>query len=529
LQNFATLINQLDATTSTHQKVAHLNHYFNVEQNEKDKLWTIALFTNKKPSRGVSSALLRQWCAEVTGIPLWLLEENYHIVGDLAETIALLLPYNNTSIIKPLHQWISEIAALKGMDELDKKQYVLNTWSGLSKEETWIFNKIITGGFRLGIAKNLIIQALSLHLDIDKQEVAHHLMGDWHPEKVSWQTLFSGEKGVIADSKPYPFYLAYPVADDELSKLHSNEYLNQWSAEWKWDGIRGQLIKRGGQIFVWSRGEELMTDRFPELRETLASETDFVMDGEILGWKDGLPLNFQLLQQRIGRKNVTKKLMADIPIKFIAYDLLEYQREDLRTQSFERRRAQLEYLIDESQFQNILISERLDFGSYDALATLRSNAREVNAEGLMLKLKKGIYHTGRKTGEMWKWKLDPYTIDAVMLYAQRGHGRRANLYSDFTFALWAGDDLVPFTKAYSGLTDVEMKEVTAFVKKNTIATFGPVASVTPELVFEIAFEGIAISTRHKAGIALRFPRILRWRKDKTAKNANTLAEIKKLL
>jgi DNA ligase-1 len=363
-------------------------------------------------------------------------------------------------------------------------------------------------------------------LEVDDSKIAHRLMGDWSPFETNFEQLMLAEDFKDNISRPYPFYLAYSIEKD----LEDLGHVEEWSAEWKWDGIRGQFIYRQGEVFIWSRGEELVTGRFPELHTIPKGiDFDFVIDGEILAFYDGSPMNFQHLQKRIGRKTVGKKLLKDVPVIFMAYDLLEFEGKDVRQQSFKKRRALLSELVVQSKSDNLVLSQQIDFHEWPVLRDLIKEARARKTEGFMLKNLDSPYRDGRKKGDWWKWKVDPYTIDAVMIYAQRGHGRRANLFTDFTFALWDGDRLVTFAKAYSGLTDLEFQEISRFVRKNTVERFGPVHSVNPELVFELAFEGIQESKRHKSGIALRFPRMLRWRRDKKASEANTLEDIKVFL
>ncbi len=532
MKKFAELFTALDQTTSTIKKVDLLHHYFDLNIDEKDKIWVIAIFTHRRPARTVSTTLLRTWAAEIADIPLWLFEENYHIVGDLAETIALVLPSSNISSNYSLNYWIQYIKDLKALNDEAKKDKIISAWSVLDPIERMLFNKLITGGFRVGVSNKIIVKALSKHTLLDESIVMHKLMGNWRPESISWQNLLFAEDAAASLSRPYPFYLSYAIdanRDDEAIEILASEGISgdKWIAEWKWDGIRGQVIKRDGLLAVWSRGEELITEKFPEFEKLIQSPVDnFVLDGEITAF-DEKPLSFNILQTRIGRKNLTAKILKEAPVKFIAYDILEYQGDDIRSLPFSERRSILEKMIKEmSGEENILLSPIHNFDSPQKLIEIRETARESFAEGLMLKSKSGPYLSGRKKGGSWKWKLDPYVIDAVMIYAQRGHGRRANLYSDFTFAVWDNDKLVPIAKAYSGLTDKEMNEVTSFVRRNTLEKFGPVSVVRPELVFEIAFEGIAASKRHKSGVALRFPRIKRWRKDKLAKDTNTIDELK---
>lgn len=526
MKEFVALFKAIDSTTKTNKKINALVKYFETA-DEDDKLWTVAIFSHRRPPRAVNTALLRQWASEMADLPTWLFEETYHIVGDLAETIALVIPPAQTSKAASLSTIIEELRDLKPKEEPLKKEYITDRWNSMTPDERFVFNKLITGGFRVGVSQKTMVKALSKHLEVDENTMAHRLMGDWKPGKDTWTSLVVEPTKGEDQSKPYPFYLAYAL-DTTIEDLGDEEL---WSAEWKWDGIRGQLIKRKGELFVWSRGEDLVTDKFPEFECLLnEDEDDFVIDGEIIPIVDGIPLNFNMLQSRIGRKNITKKHLKEVPIHMIAYDLLEYKGEDIRQNSLLDRRQKLtEILNGFTSDANIVMSESITFHTWQQLAELRQTSRANNAEGLMLKKLDSDYKVGRKKGDWWKWKVDPLEVDAVMLYAQRGHGRRSNLYTDFTFAVWDGDLLVPFAKAYSGLTDEEFKEVTKFVKNNTRERFGPVASVNPELVFTIAFEGIAASPRHKSGIALRFPRISRWRKDKKPSDIDRLETLKALI
>ncbi|MEM1234708.1 MAG: ATP-dependent DNA ligase [Pseudomonadota bacterium] len=526
MKRFAALFSQIDQTTKTLPKVAALRRYFD-EAPEEDRLWCIALFSGRRPKRTLTTPFLRGWAAELAGIPLWLFEEAYPVVGDLAETIALVLPPPTRASNESLSHWIGVIKSLPALEEGERKAKVLDAWDRLDTVERFLFNKLLTGGFRVGVSQKLMTRALAQATGQEEPVITHKLMGSWTPETTSWQALIEADDPAADLSRPYPFYLAYQL-DDAPEDLGAP---GDWLAEWKWDGIRGQLIVRGGEHHLWSRGEELMTDRFPELaqaRDFLPEGT--VIDGEVLAWADGAPLPFAQLQKRIGRKTVPKKLLAEAPVVLHSYDLLEWAGEDWRDRPLAERRAQLEALIaglpDGCPVQ---LSPSVDFGSWAALAATREGSRDNHAEGLMLKRRASPYLSGRKKGDWWKWKVDPLVIDAVMIYAQAGHGRRANLFTDFTFAVWKGEDLVPFTKAYSGLTDAEFREITAWVKKNTLQRFGPVRQVQPHHVFEIAFEGIQASSRHKSGVALRFPRMSRWRKDKPLREANTFDDLTAML
>lgn len=525
MKDFAYLFTRIDESTKTTVKVNALADYF-ATANDDDKLWTIALFTGRRPKRTITATRLREWAAEVAGLQDWLFEESYSIVGDLAETISLVLPLPSTTNDQPLSQWITTIKKLGTLDDDARKAGILQAWDSLEGTERFLFTKLLTGGFRVGVSAKLMTRALARATGQDEATLTHKLMGNWTPETTSYHDLIEINDPTADLSRPYPFYLAYSL--DDLEELGDPA---DWSAERKWDGIRGQFILRGGEHHLWSRGEDLMTDRFPEfaqLRDYLPDGT--VIDGEVLAFADETPLSFNALQKRIGRKTVPKKLLAEAPVVLMAYDLLEHGGTDIRPQPFARRRAALHDLIAQAPASApIRLSASVDFTDWVSLARERDRSRDLNAEGLMLKNKQSPYLSGRKRGDWWKWKVDPLTIDAVMIYAQAGHGRRANLFTDYTFAVWNGNALTPFTKAYSGLTDKEFRQITAWVRKNTLQKFGPVRQVPPEHVFEIAFEGIQASPRHKSGVALRFPRMLRWRHDKPVSEANTLQDLQDIL
>lgn len=526
MRRFATLFAALDGTTATNAKVAALAGYFR-DAPEDDRLWTIALLSGRRPRRSVTATELREWAAEAAGLPLWLFEESYPVVGDLAETIALVLPDPERRTERSLAGWIALIRALAGRPAAERRAAILDAWAGLAPEERFLFNKLITGGFRMGVSQKLMTRALAQATGRDEADLAHRLMGAWTPETVSYHALLDANDPAADLSRPYPFFLAYPLEAEPATLGDPAD----WFAEWKWDGIRGQLVFRGGALALWSRGEELITDRFPEfarLGDFLPAGT--VIDGEVMAWAGEAPLPFAELQKRIGRKTVPRKLLAEAPAMLVAYDLLEAEGTDLRTLPFSLRRARLEAMAAALPPDAPLrLSPEVPFADWEGLAAARARADEARAEGLMLKRRASAYGVGRRRGDWWKWKLDPMTVDAVMVYAQAGHGRRATLYTDFTFAVRDGDDFVPFAKAYSGLTDAEFAEVTAWVRANTLERFGPVRRVPPELVFEIAFEGIQASPRHRSGIAVRFPRILRRRRDKPVAEIDTLEGLRALL
>ncbi|MEM5434506.1 ATP-dependent DNA ligase [Paraburkholderia diazotrophica] len=553
MKRFASLYAALDATTSTRDKLDALIAYFSAAP-PADAAWASYFLAGGKPRQSVPTRLLTEIARARAGLPEWLFEESYQAVGDLAETIAHVLPPAERTSELGLTQWIEErILTLRGTSPEALGERLPAYWDELDWSGRFLLTKLIGGGFRVGVARQLVVRALADVAGVDHKLIAQRMVG-WtdsrqapdaarylrliapapasgsHDDDEPARVLHESERGL-----PYPFFLAHPLQADPSTLGDPSS----WFAEWKWDGIRAQVVKRDGRVWLWSRGEDLITDRFPEVVASGEALPDgYVLDGEILAWEpDALaPLPFARLQPRITRKSLTKRVLAESPAAFLAYDLLEANGNDLRMQPLQQRREQLDALA--ARLANTLAKDLLRVSplvvasDWSALAALRDESRERGVEGLMLKDRASMYGVGRTkaSGTWWKWKIDPYSIDAVLIYAQRGHGRRASLYTDFTFAVWDEADgvrtLVPFAKAYSGLTDEEMREVDAIVRRTTVEKFGPVRSVTPTLVFEIGFEGIQASPRHKSGVAVRFPRMLRWRTDKHIDDADTLAMLK---
>ncbi|KTC59308.1 ATP-dependent DNA ligase [Pseudomonas savastanoi] len=566
MKAFAELYAQLDATTSSNAKLAAMRDYFEKAAAE-DAAWAVYFLSGGRPRQLVPTRVLREQAMTLANLPEWLFEESYQAVGDLAETLSLLLPQADHSNDEGLATWMEEkLLPLRGLPPEELAARLPMFWSQLDRSSLMVCIKLITGSFRVGVSKLLVTRALAALADIDSKRVAQRLVGytdlSHRPSAERYLKLIAPEsedEHAQRGGQPYPFFLAHSLqqpADQFEELLGAAE---NWQVEWKWDGIRAQLVKRDGRLWIWSRGEELVTDRFPELHSLAQCLPDgTVIDGEIVVWKAPEPspdsgaefaLNgdataslpsvqpFALLQQRIGRKTLGKKILADVPVVVLAYDLLEWQGDDWRSRPQHERRTQLETLIESVQSEVLMPSPLLTCKDWLDLATQREASRSLGVEGMMLKARDSLYGVGRTKdmGVWWKWKIDPFSVDAVLIYAQRGHGRRASLYSDYTFAVWDGPPdvsertLVPFAKAYSGLTDEEMRKVDAIVRKTTVEKFGPVSSVTPTLVFELGFEGIALSKRHKSGIAVRFPRMLRWRQDKPVAEADSLASLQDLL
>ncbi|MBA3860021.1 MAG: ATP-dependent DNA ligase [Cyanobacteria bacterium PR.3.49] len=537
MRHFTRLFGSIDETTKTSEKVAVMAEYFST-CSPSDGAWTVYLLTGRKLRQLVPTARLVGCALAQTNLPEWLFGESYDAVGDLAETIALLLPPPTSSSDVPLKEWVEErLMPLRGKSEEEQTALLTTYWSELTMPERLVMNKIITGSFRVGVSQLLVVKALSKTSGVDEPTIAHRLMGDWKPTAQFFKGLFEADTTDADVSRPYPFYLAYPL-EQEPAALGD---ICEWLAEWKWDGIRSQLIRRNGETFIWSRGEELISERFPELLDAAAFLPDgTVIDGEILAWAEGEVLPFALLQKRITRKSISKKMLEEIPVAIMVYDILEFEGVDIRTKPMSERRKILTELLSPGALDAapscrgqlhpaLRVSPGLFASSWEELAESRETSRDLKVEGIMLKRASSAYGVGRRKGDWWKWKVNPFSIDAVLIYAQRGSGKRASLYTDYTFGVWNEGKLVPVAKAYSGLDDSEIRQVDDFIRKNTLEKFGPVRTVKPQLVFEVAFEGIQKSSRHKSGVAVRFPRIARWRTDKPMEEADSLETLSALI
>jgi DNA ligase-1 len=526
MRRFARLFTAIDETMRTNEKVDAMVEYF-AAADPRDAAWAVYFLSGGRPKRLIPVRRLADWSMQEAGIPDWLFKECYDAVGDLAESMSLLLPDATETVDVPLHELIeTRVLPLAKQSEEQQRLVILRTWRELAGAERFLWNKLITGGFRVGVSRQLVVRALSKASGVDEGTIAHRLSGHWEPRGDSFTALVARETGDADISKPYPFYLAYSL-EDELEQLGDP---TEWQAEWKWDGIRAQVIRRDGRTFIWTRGEELVTDRYPEIAAAAEFLPDgTVLDGELMPWRDGKPLAFAQLQRRIGRKVLGAKILNEVPVVLVVYDLLEAGGRDARAESLAWRRAKAEEIIANARSTVFVLSPIVSLTSWADAHAAYGRARDMCAEGLMLKRRDGAYGVGRRKGGWWKWKVQPYAIDAVMIYAQPGHGRRASLHTDYTFAVWNEGTLVPFAKAYSGLTDAEIRELDSWIRKNTVEKFGPVRHVKPEHVFELGFEGIQPSPRHKSGVAVRFPRILRWRTDKTPADADTLESLKALM
>ena len=567
MRRFADLYDAIDRTTSTNAKVAALVDYL-ATAPPADAAWALFFLTGRRLKRLLPSRLLHEWTLELTGLPEWLVEASYADAGDFAEAIALLLdrnplasatanvprdqsaevlakrrrepgqtslfdmpeaPVDHSQVDLSLAEWIEQrIVPLRNVDDEERRVRVMTWWSRLDRRELFLLNKLLTGEFRVGVSHTLVVRAVAQVASLPPAVVEHRLMGTWDPSAEAFAALVGPEGPDDDPSRPYPFCLASPL-EDAVETLGPRE---DWLVEWKWDGIRAQLIHRDGQVFLWSRGEELITERFPEIAAAARRlPPGTVFDGEIVAYAGGTPRPFADLQQRIGRQRRVSEIAAGIPVVFLAYDVLEDEGRDIRAKTMQERRARLVDLVrvDPTVGPVIRISEEVIAPTWEELAVLRRDSRARGVEGLMLKRWSSTYRPGRRRGDWWKWKIEPFTMDAVLIYAQPGSGRRATVFTDYTFAVWHDDDLVPVAKAYSGLSDEEIDELDRWIRRHTTNRFGPVSAVEPVQVFELGFEAIARSTRHKSGIAVRFPRILRWRKDKLAREADTLSSLEGMI
>jgi DNA ligase-1 len=535
LHRFSSLYAALEQTASTNAKVAAMEAYFR-EAPPEDAAWAVFFLSGRRLLRLLPSKLLRQWTSEMSGVSDWLLDESYAAVGDLAETSALLLdavePDTTRTAPVPLHVWIEQrLEGLRTQDDAERRAAVHAWWRQLDTFERFLLNKLLTGELRVGVSQTLVVRALANVSGLDAAVVTHRLTGTWTPSADGFLALVSAdEASTETTARPYPFSLAYPL-DVDVSTLGD---VAAWAVEWKWDGIRAQIVRRGAEVHLWSRGEEVITHRFPEVTEAaLALPAGCVLDGELLAWRDDAPLPFATLQPRIGRQNLTRRVLDQSPVVFMAYDLLEADGRDIRDEPLDVRRARLAACLAAgaalADGGPLKLSPLVEGASWEALAERRALSRERGVEGFMLKRRTSPYGTGRRKGDWWKWKVDPYSVDAVLVYAQAGNGRRASLFTDYTFAVWQGEALVPVAKAYSGLSNDEIEELDRWVRANTLEKFGPVRRVPPVHVFEIAFENVQRSTRHKSGVAVRFPRIARWRTDKRPEDADALDALEALI
>ncbi|WP_413293773.1 ATP-dependent DNA ligase [Bdellovibrio sp. HCB185ZH] len=534
MKDFAKLYEELDSTTSTNEKVDALKKYFE-KTNAEDSMWTLILLTGKLSRRTITSRTLSSLFLASTHYPEWLYDESRDHVGDTAETLSLLAHSlnlcretsgkQNKSLTEWMETEIPKLASIK--DEVEQADQLLKLWSKLTTQEVYILNKLITGAFRVGVSDKLVIRALSEVYDVPTDQIAHRLTGNLETGEEAFEKIVTQEVTAATYSQPYPFCLAHPWSERADQSFDPEE----WCLEWKYDGIRAQVIRRESQTWIWSRGEEDITATFPELAEIFSHLPEgSVIDGEILIFKDEKISSFQALQRRLGRKKVSAQMLKEFPAGFMAYDCLENNGRDIRQETLRERKQHLAKVLSKIKSPQVQLSPVVTVQSLQELNELRLQAREKDAEGLMIKWWAGIYSVGRKIGNWWKFKVDPLTLDAVLLYAQSGTGRRSNLYTDYTFALWnENHELIPFAKAYSGLNQQEIEELDAWIRRHTKEKFGPVRSVEAAHVFEIGFEGIGASSRHKSGIAVRFPRILRWRKDKKVDDADTLNSAQELL
>lgn len=531
MKAFTDLYRKLDRTTRTGEKVAALSHYFRTAP-PRDAAWAVFLLSGRKIGKAISSRLLREWAAEMSGNPLWLVEQSYQLVGDLSETLALLMPAPEDASETPLHEIIEQrLKLVPNVSEERQREIIVSAWTELDADQRLVFHKLLGGNFRVGVSRQLLIRALAEAAGVEPAVIAHRLAGSWTPtEDVMLRLLGPHDPDAAQDpGVPYPFMLAHPLNEG----LESLGPIADWLLEWKWDGIRAQLIRRSGHTWLWSRGDEMVSGAFPEIIVAGSSLPEgTVLDGEIVAWDETQrrPFPFTRLQRRLNRQTVELTFWPETPVTFVAFDVLETGGRDIRSRPLFERRAALDACVDSLPATPVLrMSSPVQCQSWEEARRVIDQSRQRGVEGLMLKRGDSSYLPGRPTGLWWKLKVQPYTMDAVLIAAEPGHGRRAGLLTDYTFAIWDHGALVPIAKAYSGLTDTEIVEVDRFARQHTLAKHGPVCLVEPLRVFEIGFEAIQLSPRHKSGLAVRFPRILRMRNDKKPAEADTLQSMRALL
>lgn len=544
MRRFAELYEEIDRTTSTNAKVAAMATYFR-SAPAIEAAWAVYFLTGRKLKRVLSGPALGRWVEELAGLPHWLLGECLSAVGDFAETATLVLDGVASGAADGpelgLDVWVQERAEpLRGMEPYEQRQVVMEALLTLPRTQRFLFIKLLTGELRVGVSQVLVERALAVAGGLEVKTVAQRLVGEWRPSAAWYARILSRDEHEADVMRPYPFYLASPLLAQDggaagVAEVEGLGAVSEWLLEWKWDGIRAQLIRRGGKVALWSRGDEVLTARFPEMVEGATRIADgTVLDGEVVSWHEGRVQPFAMLQRRIGRQHLTRQLLAKYPAAFVAYDLLERDGRDMRAEPLSVRRALLEEVVRGAGSARIMASDVVMAPSWEAAAQLREESRARGVEGLMIKRRESAYGVGRVKGDWWKWKIEPYSVDCVLVYAEPGHGRRASLLTDYTFAVWDDDGtggraLVPFAKAYSGLSNEEIAELDKWIRQHTLARHGPVRVVEPVQVFELGFEGIARSMRHRSGVAVRFPRMLRWRKDKPVAEADTMASLRELV
>ena len=562
MKRFAALFAAIDHTTSTNAKVEAMVAYLS-SAPAADAAWATFFLTGRRLKRLLPYRAIGEWTKTATGVSEWLLGECYAVVGDGAETAALILDHLPATVAEPLSlaEWVEDrILPLRELDAREQQRRVIAWVRELTRWERFTLLKLLTGELRLGVSQTLVVRALAHAASLPPTTVAARLMGEWTPTAGWYARLIAAEVTEDDLSRPFPFCLASPLEGTVTPESLQADLGSRadWQVEWKWDGIRAQIVKRAGHTHLWSRGEELISQRFPEIVEaTHALPDGTVLDGEVLAYRDDRPLPFSALQQRIGRERNVSRTARDVPVVFMAYDVLEHDGRDVRPESLAARRAMLESIVTLAQqlapsapppqrpdmllpfdddgvtggvrSEILRASPIVAAGTWQDLELVRQDSRRLGVEGLMMKRLSSAYAVGRKRGDWWKWKIDPHTIDAVLIYAQPGSGKRASLLTDYTFGVWHDGELVPVAKAYSGLTNEEIAEMDRWIRRHTVERFGPVRHVEPVHVFELGFEAIARSTRHRSGIAVRFPRMLRWRKDKSASEADTLDALHALL
>lgn len=505
MKRFAELCAILESTANAREKMAALTVYFQ-DAPPPDAIWAIRLLLGWKPSRIATSQTLRRWARECVQFPDWLFEESCAAVGNLLETLALLIPLPDTPGDVPLHVRMQrDLLPLRDLTENEQRAAVSAAWTQMDAQQRFVWNTLLTGGFRPHVSEKTLIRALSAWRGLPTTVLACRLKQEWEPTVAGYRALFSHDIAALDSSQLYPFQRWY----EEPPARGASGAIGDWRIDWHRNGMRAQLIKRGSSVFLWSDDHVIVNDTFPEICEAMAAMTDgTVLDGVITAWSADGPLHRAELERRMKRKRLTKKFKHEVPVRYWVYDLLEIQGEDVRTQPFRQRIHQAAGIIPTEVGSVIHLAEPLEAASWHRLHALRNDARRHGADGVLLRRWTASACPSTRKADQWRvWKADPLTAPVVLVYVQALNAASGQRSVEGTFAAWDGGDLVPVAKTSAGFSDEDVNAIEEFAKQHTVERFGPVRSLKAELVFTLAFDSVSLSTRRKSGLVLHHPRV----------------------